>query len=300
MNSIKIKYNLSLLGANSLFALNFSLFVSLLESLALSIGTIYILQCFALMLISATLFLIVAHPPIRFRAGDLISIALISIVSSLGWSYMMLWGMSLTSPIDAATIASVGPSLTLIFAHALHRRQLSGKRIAGVALSLLGVAILVINQSLFTSSQHEIKGNILLLGAVVVAAVNTLILKPHLERYGVIRVALIYAIATIIVSVPLFGGAINSLSTLSLGWSEGAELTLLIVVGSTLPLMLLFEGTEYLTPLHTSLYRYLQPLIAAVVVVARKQAELTLSGIVALIVIIAGGILVAQGVDKAE
>ncbi len=292
-------YNLALFGANALYALNFSLFVSLLESMALTIGSIYLLQCVVLFFLLLLLRLLGWGSRGGVAPRDIAIIIFTSILSSLGWNYTMLWGMSLTSPIDAATIASVGPSLTLIFAHALHRRSLTGMRVVGLVLSLLGVTILVVSRAAVAVSRVEIKGNVILLFAVVVAAINTLLFKPQLERYGVVRVAQIYSMAALAVTLPLFWGSLSSLASLSLNLGSTVELILLLLIGSSLPLMLLFEGTEYLTPLHTSLYRYLQPLIAAGVVVARHQVQLTAANYVALLVIVVGGILVAQGVDRA-
>ncbi len=294
-----LKYNLSLLFANALFALNFSLFVSIMEGASLSIEAIYLLQCLGLLVLTLSIRgsqRTTSHIPIRWR--DMVAIALTAILSSLGWSYMTLWGMSLTSPIDAATIASVGPSLTLIFAHVLGRRKLTGPRISGVVVSLLGVAILVISRSKVIMSRGEVEGNTLLLGAVVIAAINTLIFKPQLERYGVIRVGLIYAIASSAVATPLFWRSLLDVQHLSLSLELSVELSLLLIIGGALPLMLLFEGTERLSPLHTSLYRYTQPLITAIVVVWRHQATLTAANYVAMGAIILGGILVAQGVDR--
>ncbi|MFI3333282.1 MAG: EamA family transporter [Rikenellaceae bacterium] len=295
-----LKYNLSLLIANALFALNFSLFVSVMESKLLSIDAIYLLESLGLLFVTTTLRIYrrEASPPIQL--SDTIIITLTSILSTLGWSYATLWGMSLTSPIDAATIASVGPSLTLLFAHFMGRRSLTGVRIAGLVISLMGVVILVISHPSGVVSTQANRGNLLLLCAVIIAAINTLIFKPQLERYGVIRVAHIYAIAAAAINLPLFAKSLGQLITLSVSWVAATELTLLLLIGCALPLLLLFEGTEYLSALHTSLYRYTQPLIAAIVVLSRGQATLTAANIVAMVVLIAGGILVAQGVDRSD
>ncbi len=293
-----MKYNLALLAANALFALNYSLFVSVMQGKSLSIGAIYILQtsCTAALTLLFHLFR-AARSPIEGR--DILIIAATATVSSLGWSYATLRGMSLSSPIDAATIASMGPSLTLIFAHIMGTRKLSGVRIVGIVTSVVGVSILLFARGWNLLLGAQGRGNVLLLSAVVVSAANTLILKPQLLRYGLLRVALYYALSAFVVSLPLFWRDLLDLHLAQLSLWGGFELLLLLLIGSALPLILLFEGSERLSPLHTSLYRYAQPLITSIVVVSRGQAELTAANYVAMAAIVAGGVMVAKGVDRA-
>ncbi|MFR9503642.1 MAG: EamA family transporter [Rikenellaceae bacterium] len=294
----RLKYNISLFGANILFALNYSLFVSLLEGDKLSIGAIYILQVLGLFIVAMV---VGGGAMVRSccRGVDIVIISLTAVVSALGWSYASLYGMSLTSPIDAATVASVGPSLTLIFAHLLGLRRVTGVRVVGLLLSLVGVATLVVTIHPLTGNRRVVAGNMVLVAAVLVAAINTLIFKPQLERYGLRRVLLIYSVAAVVVSLPLFVDDLRGVDLLKLGWGGLLEACLLLLAGGALPLVMLLEGTEHLTALHTSLYRYLQPLITAAVVVARGQAQFTWVNCVAIVMIIAGGVALARGVDRA-
>lgn len=286
------KYNISLIIANLLFALNFSLFVSVLEQRSLSLAEIFVLQNLLMLIVLSPWRIFVASRKLSMSAKDVLLISLIAIISSLGWSYSMLWGMSLTSPIDAATIAAAGPSLTLIFAHFMRRRRLTTARLSGVALSLLGVAILVASRGEAFSSVGGARGNVILAAAVVIAALNTLIIKPFLERYGVAKVAWCYALAASVVSLPLFWSELNFGTLRSLDLLSLLEVVALVILGAALPIVLLFEGTEYLSPLHTSLYRYLQPFVTSIVVVARHQATLSEANYLAFALILIGCLLV--------
>ncbi len=292
-----IQYNLALLISNLLFALNYSVFVGVLGAEGFTVGVVYILQCFGLLAIASIMRLTTrARSPIR--AIDIAALGATALLSSLGWSYGMLWGLSLTAPIDAATIASVGPSLTLIFAHALGRRRLSGVRVVGIVLSLAGVAMLIFSQRTALLTARGSYGNLILCCAVTIAALNTLMLKPQLERYGLRRVAFIYALFAVGGSLPIF---MHELAQIHLAQIRSAglfEVGALIVAGAAIPMILLFEGTEHLTPLHTSLYRYLQPLTTAAVIAIRGEGSFTLLGSAALVLIVAGGVAVAKGVDR--
>ena len=50
-----------------------------------------------------------------------------------------------------------------------------------------------------------------------------------------------------------------------------AETGILLIFGTVLPMYLLYRGTERLTSVHTALYRYIQPLVATTLALARHQ-----------------------------
>lgn len=52
-----------------------------------------------------------------------------------------------------------------------------------------------------------------------------------------------------------------------------AELGYILILGTVLPMYLLYRGTEKLTSVHTALYRYIQPVIAGILAITRGQAH---------------------------
>ncbi len=294
-----LKYNVALFMANVLFAVNYSVGLSLMQSFLLSYRQIYIIEILSLVVVAVPLALGRGRLfVVDFRSFLLVGLT--ALVSTLGWSYTTLWGLWLTSPIDVATIATVGPSLTLLFAHLLARRRFTELRLGGVALSLMGVAMLVVARGSILEVGSESFGSMLILVGVIAAAVNTLIIKGPVERYGVVSVMGWYGVVALVVNLSLFWGDFIAIELSSVSGSLIFELAYLVVIGSALPLFMLFEGTEYLTPLHTSLYRYVQPLVTTLVVVLRSQATLIWVNYVAMAVIVAGGVMMARGVDRGQ
>ena len=66
-----------------------------------------------------------------------------------------------------------------------------------------------------------------------------------------------------------------------------AELAYILILGTVLPMYLLYRGTEKLTSVHTALYRYIQPVIAGILALVRGQAVFDAANIVALAFIFA-------------
>ena len=111
----------------------------------------------------------------------------------------------------------------------------------------------------------------LVLIAVLSIAANTVIIKPQLQRFGTLWVMGWYYLIGVAITFPFFKDYIdlNRLYTLPPG--ALAETGILLIFGTVLPMYLLYRGTERLTSVHTALYRYIQPLVATTLALARHQ-----------------------------
>lgn len=68
----------------------------------------------------------------------------------------------------------------------------------------------------------------------------------------------------------------------------------MLVLGTVLPMYLLYRGTEKLTFIHTALYRYIQPVVATVLALVRHQEQIDRTNIIAGVLIFASIILVIR------
>lgn len=289
----KRRYNLDLVFANVLFGANFSFYVSLTRNY-LDFQQIFMLQVLtaALFFIPFALF---SRQSYRIAWRDLGNILLVTLLIVYGWMYLLLWGSSYTSPIDASTISTLGPAFTLITDHIMHPRRYIPARVAGVVCALVGAAILLFDKGFALTHGSRAYGNALVLVAVVAIAVNTVLIKPQLQRLGTLVVMGWYYIIGLAVTAPFFWKYIDRTPFLRLPFQAQAELGYILILGTVLPMYLLYRGTEKLTSVHTALYRYIQPFIAGVLAVIRRQATFDAANILAMVFIFAGIVLVVIG-----
>ena len=198
----KLRYNLDLIFANVFFGANFSFYVSLTRDF-LDFEQIFMLQ-----VLSGALFFIpfavFSRRSYRIARRDFGNILIVTLLVVYGWMYVLLWGSSFTSPIDASTISTLGPAFTLIMAHVLHRRRVRPVRIVGVVFALAGAGILIFDEGFVLTHGSEAYGNALVLCAVVAIAINTVIIKPQLERFGTLVVMGWYYIIGLAITAPFF------------------------------------------------------------------------------------------------
>lgn len=288
----KVKYNMALVIANILFGANFSFYVSLTEYY-LNFQQIFMLQ----VAIAAAFFIpfaIFSKRSYKITVEDFGSIFIVAILVIYGWMYMLLWGASETSPIDASTIATLGPVFTLIVAHIVQPQRLSKVKTAGAVVAMCGAIVLLADRNNHAiSSTNEAFGNALVLCAVVAIAANTVLINRQLKRYGELTIMGWYYIIGFVMVAPFFWSEIEGFNPLDLPLLPMLELFYVIFLGTVLPMWLLYVGSSHLTAVHTALYRYIQPVIAAMLTLARGQNIIDRANIIGAVMIFSGVIFVA-------
>ena len=178
----KTRYNLDLVFANVFFGANFSFYVSLTRNY------LDFQQIFMLQVLSAAIFFIpfalFSKQSFRITWRDAGNILIVTLLIVYGWMYMLLWGSSYTTPIDASIIATLGPAFTLIMDHLMHPHKYIRARVVGVVCALVGAAILLFSDGFTLTHGSRAQGNLFVLVAVVAIAINTVIIKPQLEKLG--------------------------------------------------------------------------------------------------------------------
>lgn len=290
----KVKYNMALVIANILFGANFSFYVSLTEYY-LNFQQIFMLQ----VTVAAAFFIpfaIFSKRSYKITVEDFGSIFIVAILVIYGWMYMLLWGASETSPIDASTIATLGPVFTLIVAHIVQPQRLSKVKTAGAVVALCGAIVLLADRNNHAiSSTNEAFGNALVLCAVVAIAANTVLINRQLKRYGELTIMGWYYIIGFVMVAPFFWSEIEGFNPLNLPLLPMLELFYVIFLGTVLPMWLLYVGSSHLTAVHTALYRYIQPVVAAMLTLARGQNIIDRANIIGAVMIFSGVIFVVAG-----
>ena len=295
----KLRYNIALVVANILFGVSFSVYVSLLQ------GALHFAQLFALQLLfSALIFTPTALLQggfFRLSLNDFGSIFIVALLVIFGWWYMLMMGASYTNPIDASTIATIGPVFTVITSIIVHSRQAKRGEKIGIYTALLGVAVILFDRGrVLVGEGGEGYGNALVLCGVVSIAVNTVLITPVLQRHGVVKVMGWYYLIGVVLALPLLVDTLPTIVHLQLSHSNLIEVGYILFFGSVLPMYLLYIGSEHLTATHTAIYRYLQPIVATILALMRGQSIIDRTNIVGAVLIFSGMLAIILSMPRAE
>ena len=285
---------MALLAANILFGANFSLYVSLTQH-GVSFQQIFILQLTVAALFFAPSVL-VSRQSYRIALEDFGSIFIVAIMVVYGWMYMLLWGATETSPIDASMIATLGPVVTLFVAHIVHPQPISWIKAIGALLAIAGTIALLSDKNYhLLGTTNEAFGNALVLFAVIAIAANTVLINSQLRQYGVLTIVGWYYVIGLIMAAPFFYRDFLDIFSLSISKIAIFELVYVTLFGTVLPMYLLYVGSRHLTAVHTALYRYVQPLVATTLALLRGQTVIDHANIVGAVLIFSGVVFVVTG-----
>jgi drug/metabolite transporter (DMT)-like permease len=182
------------------------------------------------------------------------------------YQILFIEGIARTRAGDAALLIAAAPAIMAILGWLRGTERTGQRGVAGILLSLAGIALVVFGDSQGgTSASSTLLGDALILAACVCWSLYTVLLKPYTERIeGVPLSALTLAGGV----VPLFFISLPSLRgtewpAVSAGaWAAVAYSGLLALA---LAYLFWYRGVKVLGPTRTGMYANLQPLIALVV-----------------------------------
>ena len=294
-----LRHHIALVVSNILFGISFSVYVSLLQGV-ISQSQLFVLQLLFPMFIFTPLAM--SHRDFfRLSLDDFGSIFIVALLVVFGWWYLLMKGASYTNPIDASTIATIGPIFTLMTSFIVQSRRTTKGEMLGIIVAIVGVAAILVDRGrMLLGEVGEAYGNALVLCAVVAIAVNTVLITPVLRRCGTVVVMGWYYLIGTVLSMPLIVAELPTISISDFTHSQLVEMGYILLFGSALPMYLLYKSSEHLTATHNAIYRYIQPIVATIVAVSRGQTIIDRTNIVGAVLIFLGMLCVILSTPRRE
>lgn len=261
----KLKGHAALWVANLIWGLNAPIAKSVLAEVSAFAMTSYRMVGACLLFWTASLFM----PREKIERGDMVKIFFASLFGIQLNQMLFLWGLSLTSPIDASIIATVVPILTMVFATLFLREPITWLKSSGVILGATGAVILVLmsHQGSVSTSSSALGNTLCIISAIsysiYLTAFRNIIVKYHPVTTMKWMFLFAAVCSLVIYCRPLMEVDYSSLSvTLYCGIAY-------VIIGSTfLSYMMVPIGQKYLRPTLVSMYNYMQPVVAVLLTVA--------------------------------
>ena len=173
-------------------------------------------------------------------------------------------GERLTTAGTASVVVASAPGMTLAMALAIGQERFSRRRAAGLAVSFVGVVVVVLLGSGQRISFHNARGPLLVLAAPIAFAGYNVIVKPLLRQHGAVRVTAAASLVGTMALLPFTRAAtFRRVSDLHPG---GVALLLYLGLAATLGGYLAWTlGLRWLDASRTTAYLYAVPVVAIVI-----------------------------------
>ena len=202
----------------------------------------------------------------RVEPADRLKIFGAAILMGLVRKLCMMFGLSQTSPIDGSIIGTSTPLLVLLLSVAVGMEHFTKMRIGGLLLGMAGAVAIILSSN--SHEQSGILGNLLIFTSACVSAAYMVYFKRLVSKYRITTLLRWIYCTSAIIMLPIGAHDIITTDFRAMD-SEIIFATLFVLIVPTyLPNLLLNYSLRVVAPTISSIYAYLQPIIAIILSVA--------------------------------
>lgn len=223
--------------------------------------------------------------------------ALCAIVFNQG---MFIFGLSLTSPVNASIITTLAPIITMILAAIYLHEPITGKKVGGVFLGAIGALILIMSSTHNPEAHTSIWGDVMCFIAQISFACYITFCKDVISRYHPITCMKWMFTYAFICFIPFSYHEVSALSFVEIPIRTWGEIAFVVVGATFCSFLLLMFAQKKLRPTVLSMYNYVQPIVASVVSVVVGMSVFGWTKGIAVILVFAGVYLVTQSKSRAQ
>ena len=302
MNLMKLKGHSSMLGANVMWGL-----MSPVAKFVMVGGAVTPLVVTDLRITGAMVLFWIAsffQKPERVAPKDLLKLlgaSLLAIVFNQG---CFIFGVGLTSPVDASIITTSMPLLAMVLAAIYLKEPITGKKVLGIAVGATGALLLILGSHQVSEAKaagnHYIWGDLLVLLAQFSYALYFVLFKNFVNKYSLITIMKWMFTYAFICALPFSYNDLLHTEWKSLQNTEIGALVFIVVGRTFISYVLIVIGQKNLRPTVAGMYNYVQPLVASIVAVCWGMDTFNFVKIISVALIFGGVYLVTNSRSKAE
>ena len=242
--------------------------------------------------------------PERVAPKDLLKLlgaSLLAIVFNQG---CFIFGVGLTSPVDASIITTSMPLLVMVLAAIYLKEPITGKKVLGIAVGATGALLLILGSHQVSEAKaagnHYIWGDLLVLLAQFSYALYFVLFKNFVNKYSLITIMKWMFTYAFICALPFSYNDLLHTEWKSLQNTEIGALVFIVVGSTFISYVLIVIGQKNLRPTVAGMYNYVQPLVASIVAVCWGMDTFNFVKIISVALIFGGVYLVTNSRSKAE
>jgi drug/metabolite transporter (DMT)-like permease len=195
---------------------------------------------------------------------DVARLLFLGVIGNGLYQLFFVHGVARTRAGNASLIVGAAPAFIALVARARGMERVKRMTFAGIALSVIGVALVIAGSATSSNGETTLLGSVLVFLGVLCWTAYTIMLQPYTKRIDVVQLA---AVTMVGGAVPLLVASMPAL--VATDWSSvgtGGWLALLYssVISMGVAYFFWYRGLRVLGPTRTAVYSNLQPIVALV------------------------------------
>lgn len=224
--------------------------------------------------------------------------ALFALVFNQG---VYIFGLSLTSPIDASIVTTTLPIVTMIIAAIYLKEPVTGKKVLGIFAGAMGALILIASsQNASGGANGSIWGDILCLMAQISFSIYLTVFKGLSQRYSPITLNKWMFVYASMCYIPFSYHDIAAIQWDNVPLEAILQVSYVVIGGTFLAYICLMGAQKQLRPTVVSMYNYMQPTVASIVAIALGMAAFNVQKGIAVVLVFLGVYFVTQSKSRKD
>lgn len=225
--------------------------------------------------------------------------ALLGVVLNQG---SFIFGLSLTSPINASIVTTTSPIIVMIVAAIYLKEPVTGKKVAGIFIGALGALLLILGSrtGAVPSKGGNVLGDLLCLSAQLSFALYLVLFKKLISRYSTFTTMKWMFTYASICFIPFSYKDVSVLRFTEIAPSTYGGIVFVVLGATFFSYICVVTGQKLLRPTLVSMYNYVQPIVASVLAVAMGLDSFGWTKAAAILLVFTGVYVVTQSKSKAQ
>ena len=211
-----------------------------------------------------------------------------------------IFGLSMTSPIDASIVTTTLPIVTMIVAAIYLKEPVTNKKVLGIFVGAMGAFILIMSSQTTGAGNGNLIGDLLCLLAQISFSIYLTVFKGLSQKYSPITLNKWMFVYASMCYIPFSYHDVAAIQ-----WSEISTAALLqagyvVVGGSFLAYIFIMSAQRLLRPTVVSMYNYMQPIVASTVAIILGLGVFNLEKGIAIALVFLGVYIVTQSKSRKD
>jgi drug/metabolite transporter (DMT)-like permease len=218
----------------------------------------------------------------RVDGGDLWKIAGLGLIGTTIYQILFIQGISLTPASTTSMITPMTPVFIALLSHFLKFERIHWAAWIGIAVSFLGVYLLLSAQNGGAHlTWHALEGGLFLIAANFVWALYTVFSRPLLARIPALKLAVLTTVFGTLFFLPVGVPALLKVSWRSVSQATGGAMAYGVILAIVFGFFIYYRSVKKLGNTKTGVYSNLNPVFAvlfAVLVVGERITAVQVGG----------------------
>ncbi len=230
---------------------------------------------------------------------DMLKIFFASLFALVFNQGMFVFGLSLTSPIDASIVTTTLPIITMIVAAIYLKEPITNMKVLGIFVGAMGALILILG-SQASGGNSSLWGALLCLIAQLSFSIYLTVFKGLTQQYSAVTINKWMFMYASMCYIPFSYQDVAAIEWSAISTSTILQVLYVVLGGSFIAYICVMTAQKLLRPTVVSMYNYMQPIVSSIAAVAMGMAAFGWQNGLAIGLVFLGVYIVTKSKSRAD